>query len=378
VEAAAPDGGQSNTFSLLHICDTLTGLNMPQRIVAVIPCYNTSFRCADVIARTASFADAILAIDDGSTDDTAEHLRTSACVVLQLPVNGGKGAALAAGFREVLKGPDGLLGSRADYVVTIDGDGQHDPADIPRLVDCAWRSGAALVLGMRNPGAMPRKNSIGAHYSRLLFLIGTSTFVADTQSGFRLLSSDLLSQLIDRVRWKGYESESEVLWRTIELNRPIAAVEISTIYIDSNQRSQFDPWRDSTRIASVFTRQLRWTVGMAVLDFAVFGAVVLSRSLAPVWANVASRLVAVACQAAFRQDYWARTKRLARAEGSGWCLLTFGGHLGLTTSLLAIASAVGLPSVLAKALAQLLGYLTTFAIVDQVLLRKSRLSCFHL
>jgi glycosyltransferase involved in cell wall biosynthesis len=377
VEAAAPDGGQPDKFSLLHICDTLTSLDMPQRIVAVIPCYNASFRCADVIARTASFADSILAIDDGSTDDTAEHLRATGCMLLQLPVNGGKGAALAAGFREVLKGPDGLLGSRVDYVVTIDGDGQHDPTDIPRLVDCARRSGAALVLGMRNLGAMPRKNSIGAHYSRLLFLIGTSTFVADTQSGFRLLSSDLLSQLIDRVRWKGYESESEMLWRTIELNRPIAAVEISTIYIDSNPRSQFDPWRDSTRIASVFTPQLRWTVGMAMLDFAVFGALVLSRSLGPVWANVASRLVAVACQATFRQDYWTRTKRLARAEGLGWYLLTFGGHLGLTTSLLAIGSAVGLPSMLAKALAQLIGYLTTFAIVDQVLLRKSRLSWFH-
>jgi hypothetical protein len=62
----------------------------------------------------------------------------------------------------------------------------------------------------------------------------------------------------------------------------------------------------------------------------------------------------------------------------GWYLLTFGGHLGLTTSLLAIGSAVGLPSIiLAKALAQLIGYLTTFAIVDQVLLRKSRLSWFH-
>ena len=73
---------------------------MPQRIAVVIPCYNTSSRCADVVARTMPFADAVVAVDDGSIDDTAEHLRGGGCLVLQLPVNSGKGAALAAGFRE--------------------------------------------------------------------------------------------------------------------------------------------------------------------------------------------------------------------------------------------------------------------------------------
>ena len=213
---------------------------MPQRIAVVIPCYNTTSRCADVVARTMPFADAIVAVDDGSTDDTAEHLHASGCLVLQLSVNSGKGVALAAGFREVLKGSAGPLGARADYVVTFDGDGQHDPADIPRLVDCARRSGADLVLGMRNPAAMPQKNRVGAHFSRLLLLIGTSTFVPDTQSGFRLLSRALVAELIDRVSWKGYESESEALWRTIELDRKVASAEITTIYIDGNRGSQFD------------------------------------------------------------------------------------------------------------------------------------------
>ena len=91
--------------------------------------------------------------------------------------------------------------------------------------------------------------------------------MADTQSGFRLLFRELLAELIDRVTWKGYESESEVLWRAIELNRKVASVEITTIYIDGNRGSQFDAWRDSGRIASVFARQLRWTVSMAMLDF---------------------------------------------------------------------------------------------------------------
>jgi glycosyltransferase involved in cell wall biosynthesis len=340
------------------------------KIAVVVPCYNTSSRCADAIARAAPFADAILAVDDGSTDDTAEHLRASGCRVLRLPVNVGKGAALAAGFREALKGADGLLGARADYVITMDGDGQHDPADIPRFIECASRSGADLVLGMRNPRAMPRKNRIGAHFARLLFVIGTNAFVADTQSGFRLLTLPLVAALIDRVTWKGYEAESEVLWRALALDRTVSAVEISTIYIDGNRRTRFNPWRDSVRIASVFTRQLRWTVGMALLDFTVFAVIAVHGLLSPGWANVASRLIAVACQATFRRDYLARSQQLARREGLGWCLLAFAGHLAVTTTLVVAFVGFGVQPILAKAAAQLVGYLGTFAVVDHVLLRR--------
>ena len=134
---------------------------------------------------------------------------------------------------------------------------------------------------MRDPRAMPRKNRIGAHYSRLLFLIGTATFVPDTQSGFRLLSVPLVAMLLDRVTWKGYESESEVLWRTLALERPLAAAPISTIYLDGNRGSQFDAWRDSRRIAAVFTRSLRWTVGMAAVDFLSFAVLWSFAGLSP-------------------------------------------------------------------------------------------------
>ena len=344
-------------------------------VVVVVPCYNTSVRCATAIAGARAVADAVLAVDDGSTDDTSAHLKASGCRTVTLPVNSGKGAALAAGFRAVLAGSDGVPGVAIDYVVTMDGDGQHEPRDIPRLVACAARTRADLVLGIRDRRAMPRKNRIGAHYSRLLFLIGTCTFVPDTQSGFRLLSAPLVAALLDRVTWKGYESESEVLWRTLALGRPAAAVPISTIYLDDNRGSQFSAWRDSRRIAAVFTRSLRWTIGMAALDFAAFSAIVSLGWLAPVPANLASRAFAVAAQATFRRDYAARTRGLMRKEGLGGVLLTFAGHLALTTMLLAGLGRLGAPPVAAKALAQLVGYLTTFAAVDFVLLRRASRDC---
>lgn len=336
-------------------------------VVLLVPCYNTSSRCADVIDRAAPFVDAILAVDDGSTDDTAAHLRAAGCRVLHLPSNRGKGAALGAGFREVLAGAPGFA---AEYILTMDGDGQHEPGDIPRFLAEAERSGADLVLGTRRPLAMPVKNRIGAHFSRLLFLTATGTFVADTQSGFRLLSRRLVSELIDRVTWKGYETESEVLWRTLALDRSVSAVEITTIYFEGNRGSHFHPWRDSTRIAALFTPQLLWTVSMAMLDLAVFAAVTVGALLSPVPANLVARTAAVLCQAALRADYLARARRLVQREGPASCLLVFGAHLTTTTTLVATFVALGAHTVLAKALAQLLGYLCCFAAIDLVLLTR--------
>ena len=344
-------------------------------VVVVVPCYNTSARCAAAIAGARAFAQGVLAVDDGSTDDTAEQLRATGCPTIQLPVNAGKGAALEAAFREVLKGAAGALAVDADFVVTMDGDGQHDARDIPRLVSCAVRAGADLVLGMRDPRAMPRKNRIGAHYSRLLFLIGTSTFVPDTQSGFRLMTVSLVATLLDRVTWQGYESESEVLWQTLALARPLAAAPIATIYLDDNRSSQFNAWRDSRRIAAVFTRSLRWTVSMAALDFVSFAGFVWLTSLAPIAANAAARVLAVGVQAVFRRDYAVRTRVLMRQEGSGWVLATFAAHLALTTILLAGLMKLGAPPLVAKALAQLCGYLTTFVAVDSTLLRRAARDC---
>jgi hypothetical protein len=336
-------------------------------VVLLVPCYNTSWRGADVIVRAAPFVDAILAVDDGSTDDTAAHLRATGCRLLRLPVNSGKGAALGAGLREVLNGG---LGCAVEYVLTMDGDGQHEPGDIPRFLAEAERSGADLVLGTRRPLAMPVKNRIGAHFSRLLFLTATGTFVADTQSGFRLLSLPLVGELIDRVTWKGYESESEVLWRTLALNRSVSAVEITTIYFEGNRGSHFHGWRDSARIAALFSPQILWTVSTAMLDLAVFAAVTVPGLLSPVPANLVSRTAAVLCQTLFRADYLARARRLAEREGPASCLLVFGAHLTITTTLIATFVALGAHTLAAKAVAQLLGYLGSFAAIDLVLLNR--------
>lgn len=226
------------------------------RVAVVIPCYNTSSACLDVLRRALQITPAVLAVDDGSTDDTAEWLRASGARCLRLPHNQGKGVALRAGIAEALKGRGGLLGEIVDYIVTVDGDGQHNPDDIPRLLESARREKADLVIGIRDVRLMPPKSKIGNYFSRGLFWLATGRYISDTQSGFRLLSARLAAALLDAVRWRGYETEAEILAQTARFRFRIATADVSTIYFDRNRRTHFEPFRDSIRVMGVLSRYM--------------------------------------------------------------------------------------------------------------------------
>ena len=175
---------------------------------------------------------------------------------IHLTQNAGKGAALRAGIAEALKGRGGLLSRDFDFIVTLDGDGQHDPADIPRLLAAAQRSAADLVIGGRNLDQMPPRSRFGNRFSRAMFQLATGEFVPDTQSGFRLMSTPLARALLDTVRWRRYETEFEILFRTVALGFAVTTVEIQTIYFDQNRQSHFQPFRDSMRVFAVTCRHL--------------------------------------------------------------------------------------------------------------------------
>lgn len=224
------------------------------RTAVVIPCFNTSAVAVDVVRRARAWADAVLAVDDGSTDDTAAQLRRAGSATLHLPTNQGKGAALRVGILEVLRGRSGLLRDDFDLIVTLDGDGQHDPADIPRFVECASRRDADLVLGTRDVAAMPPKSRFGNNTARLFFYLGTGRRIADAQCGFRLFSRTLAAVLLPAVSWRRYETEAEILFRAVGLGARIETVVIPTVYFDGNRGTHFEPFADSMRVFAVLSR----------------------------------------------------------------------------------------------------------------------------
>jgi glycosyltransferase involved in cell wall biosynthesis len=200
-------------------------------LLAVIPAYNEGPRIAAVVEGARRHLPVVV-VDDGSTDDTAERAAgAGATVIRQLP-NQGKGAALREGFRHALE-------RGADAVVTLDADGQHDPAEIPALLAAYELAHPDLVVGARDFGKMPPVRRLSNTVGGAVFSAAVGRRVPDNQSGYRVIGRRLLSVLLDS-REDGFAFEVEMIARAIALGGQIAWVNIRTIY--AGEPSHIRPW----------------------------------------------------------------------------------------------------------------------------------------
>lgn len=196
------------------------------RVLALVPGFQEGPRIGGVV-RAAARHLPVLAVDDGSTDDTATAAEAAGARVLRLPRNGGKGAALRAGFRLALE--EGW-----EAVVTLDADGQHDPDEIPRFLARFAAPGGPgsrpeLVIGQRDFRRMPPVRRLANTLGTALFSRAVGRAVPDNQSGYRLLGPRLLAVMLDSDE-AGFEFEVEMIARCIRRGWPIAWVPVSTIY----------------------------------------------------------------------------------------------------------------------------------------------------
>ena len=178
---------------------------MNSSIYIVIPAYNEETVIGDVIAeiRAAGYQN-IVVVDDGSADQTLAAARKTGVTALRHRLNRGKGAATKTGI-EAAK----LLG--ADIIVTLDGDGQHDPGDIERLTRPIAKKKCDVVLGTRllNPAGMPWYKILANKFGNFCTWYLYGLWVTDSQSGFRAYSrraAELINTRSDR-----YEYDSEVI-----------------------------------------------------------------------------------------------------------------------------------------------------------------------
>ena len=212
----------------------------------LIPVYNEAATIGRVVAGAIQHGD-VLVVDDGSTDGTAEAAAAAGADVVRLGRQGGKGAALRRGFDEARE-------RGADRIVTMDGDGQHDPADIPRLLSAAARRPDALVVGGRL-GAVGDGRTPGLPAGRVAamrvagFFINwlTEVSLADTQSGFRVYPAALARDVAPRRG--GFVLESEVLVRAAARGWPLVEVPARAIHFAERQ-SRFRPVRDGLAVGA--------------------------------------------------------------------------------------------------------------------------------
>lgn len=165
------------------------------KTVAVIPAYNEGSRIRKVLLEIAPFVDDIIIVDDGSQDETLDLVKELPNIlVLRHAVNRGQGAALRTGT-------EAAVASGADIIVHIDADGQHNPEDIPKLMQVLEEQGADIVFGSRFLGV----SSVGMPWTRKMLLNGAKQFNAfalgiprrltDPQSGFRVMKRAAAKQI---------------------------------------------------------------------------------------------------------------------------------------------------------------------------------------
>lgn len=222
-------------------------INEPAGFMVLIPAFNEELTIAEVVRRALVFVRKVLVIDDGSTDRTADLARAAGAEVRRDPVNRGKGVSLQEGFRRVLE-------EDWEGVIVLDGDGQHEPEEIPRFLTAARESAAAIVVGNRleTRTGMPavRYNTNRITSLIVSFLAGQK--IPDSQCGFRLLKREILEQVACTTR--NYDMESEQLIEAGRLGFRIVPIPIKSIY--SGQESKIKPGRDTWRFILLVLRSI--------------------------------------------------------------------------------------------------------------------------
>lgn len=195
--------------------------------VAVIPCCNEEATIGSVILQTKRFVNHVVVIDDGSTDETRKIAQEAGAIVLSHRRNRGKGAAIRTGFQYALE-------NDFDYVVTIDGDGQHNPLEIPDLLGNIMNNGYDMSIGYRvgDDSEMPMWRRVGKRVLDYTTSMGTGGFVTDSQCGFRAFSKKAVEAITPNLKGDAFSVESEELIKAHEYGLKVVNTNVTCKYND--------------------------------------------------------------------------------------------------------------------------------------------------
>lgn len=200
------------------------------KIACVIPAFNEEYTIRKVTKQASKFCKSVIVVDDGSFDRTANRALEGGAYVISHLINLGTGAAISTGIKIALD-------EGAKVIITMDGDGQHDPNDIPNLLEPILSGKADVTIGSRflgNIECMPFHKRMG---NRILSIMNSILFnekFTDTQSGFRAYSREVFSSVLHES--SDYSWASEMLIRIIRSKFKCIEVPIKTIYIKERGR----------------------------------------------------------------------------------------------------------------------------------------------
>jgi len=222
------------------------------KLAVVIPAFNEAKTIAEVVRGAAKYTDQIVVVDDGSTDGTAFVAKAAGAYVIRISNNSGKGVALSMGLATVAL-------NDADIIVCMDGDGQHDPSEIPILAAPILRKEADLVIGSRfltkkGQKEIPRYRKVGQGVLTTATNFGNGVKVTDSQSGFRCMTKK--AALSIELTEQGMGIESEMVRDAVKLGLKIKEIPISCKY-EGLDTSTLEPGKHGTSVLSSIIRVVR-------------------------------------------------------------------------------------------------------------------------
>jgi glycosyltransferase involved in cell wall biosynthesis len=218
-------------------------------ICVIIPAYNAEATIAGVAREALQAGFPLLVVDDGSGDGTAASLKGLPVSILRHSENRGKGSALRSGFAWALE--HGFAG-----IVTMDGDGQHDPTAIPLLASAAAERGADILIASRADQfrQMAGLRSAWNRFGSWCMERRTGFVITDSQSGFRYYSARLLRGV--DLQADGYDLEMEVLLKAWRGGFRIESLPVAARVADGRATSHFRAVRDTWNICMTFLRYM--------------------------------------------------------------------------------------------------------------------------
>lgn len=224
---------------------------MKAKYLVLIPAYNPENEFVNYVQQLkVNGFENIIIVNDGSEEQCCKTFslieNQSNCFVIHHTINRGKGAALKTGFKYILNKYESF-----EAVITLDADGQHLIKDVLQLKEMNIDQ-ETIYLGVRkfHKDEIPFRSRLGNVITRYIFKILYGKNISDTQTGFRVYPKKILNKILN-LEGEGYEFEMSVLINNVNLEYELGVFPISTIYIENNKKSHFNPISDSFKIYKI-------------------------------------------------------------------------------------------------------------------------------
>jgi glycosyltransferase involved in cell wall biosynthesis len=345
--AAAPSASEESATAAMAVPVLIPAYNPDEKLLGLV----------EALVRS-GFRD-IIVVDDGSEPACgavfAALERNARCRVIRHAVNLGKGRAIKTGLNHFY-----LAHGDAPGVVTADADGQHTATDVRRVAEAFQEAPQALVIGARRFDRRPPLRSlVGNTITRHVFRLLVGKKISDTQSGLRCIPREAVPRFL-QLDGERYEYEMSMLIATKTGGIPVVEVGISTVYIDGNRSSHFNPLVDSMKIYFLLLRFFFSSAFASSVDFAVFSGIYFLSD------NV---LLSIVCARAIAGNinFFINRRLVFRSSANvAVAILKYYSLLvvlaGLASLAIGALSDAGVNVILAKALTETLLFIASFSI----------------